>query len=210
MEKTDLGDRYTNSLKYLIAPNLETISDFESPVVTDRSESDPTSINSELISMLETLSQTINLEHRHRNNSEVFIPPSDFNDLEVSSKITFIHSLTQSLSTYISTGKFPITQFSEGEQLETPKLRVKKDVISRLVNCNDGVYLNHNDLKQLAAMLIGSFRDSAKFQVKELAGVNKAKLELKKKEFKEVSEEMDLLNSNQEKMIFENTNLRNE
>lgn len=210
MEKSDLGDRYTNSLKYLIAPNLETISDFESPVVTDRSETDSNSINSELISMLETLSQTINLEHRHRNNAEVFIPPSGFNELEVSSKITFIHSLTQSLSTYISTGKFPITQFSEGERLETPKLRVKKDVISRLVNCNDGVYLNHNDLKQLAAMLIGSFRDSAKFQVKELAGVNKAKLELKKKEFIEVSEEMDLLNSNQEKMIFENTSLRNE
>ena len=216
MAKPDLGDRYNNPLKYLTAPNLETISDFESPIVTENSDPDANSVNAELISMLDTLAQIINLENRHRNNSEVFIPPSNFKDSDVSAKISFIHSLTESLNLYLTTGKFSYTQFSsfynqnEEELLENPKPRVKKDAVSKLINCNEGVYLNPKEIKQLAAILIGSCRDSAKNSIKELANVSKSKLEKKKNEFREVSDEIDSLNIEQEKMINENTNLRKE
>ena len=216
MEQTDLGDRYNNPLKYLITPNLETISDFESPIMTEQSETDPNGVNSELISMLDTLAQTINLEHRRRNNSEVFIPPPGFKDSDLAAKISFIHSLSQSLNNYLATGRFLYSQFSQfysrrsEEILENPKPKIRKDAISKLINCEEGVYLNQSDLKQLAGMLVGSYRDSAKHQVKELASINRDKLEKKKAEFLQVSENLDALNASQERMIYENSSLRTE
>ena len=216
MEKADLGDRYNNPLKYLTNPNLEGNSDIESPNLTELSDPEQNSINTELISMLDTLSLIVNLENRHQNSSNVFIPPSEFKEADLVAKISFIHSLTQSISTYISTGAFKFNHLSKFYQrdseeiLENTPAKVKKDVITKLINCGDGVFLNHNDLKQLSALLIGSCRDSAKDSVKDLSNVSRSKLENKKKEYKELSNEIDALNIGQEKMILENSKLRKE
>lgn len=216
MDQKDLGDRYYNSLHYLTAINPETISDLESPMITDQSEPESQDMNSELNSMLESLSHTINVENRHRNTSEVFIPPAEFKDSDVGAKISYLHALTQSLHTFISTGRFLQVHFSQFSQqtikeiIEAPKPRVRKDVVTKLVNCNEGVYLNQQDLKQLSALLIGSCRDSSKSAVKELASVNKVKLENKKNEYKSLSEELDKLAITQEKKIFESTKLKKE
>jgi hypothetical protein len=216
MDKLDLGDRYKNPLKYLTSPNIDTVSDLESPMITEYSDTESNNINSELVSMLETLSNIINLENRHRNNSEVFVPPLDFKDADTTAKLSFIHSLTQSLSIYLSTGTFAYTHFSEFYQksaetfLESPRSKPKKDVITKLINCGDGVFLTQGDLKQLSSILIGSCRDTAKDSIKSLSNINKTKLELKKTEFKSLSEEIDRLNVIQEKMIFDNSVLRKE
>lgn len=213
MSEEDLGDRYVNPLNYLISNKEENESYLNSPILTEQSDQDKSSMSLELKSMLETLTHIINSEYRYRNSSEVFIPPLNFKDSDLPQQIYYIQDLTQALSHFMQTGKFTKPVFTSDNQdsdLEIPKPRVRKDVITKLINCQEGVTLNSDDLKQLAALLIGSARDGAKHTIEEKASVTKEKLEKKKKEFKIISEENDQVNIELEKLNLENTRLRKE
>jgi hypothetical protein len=209
----DLGDRYLNPLSYLTTNNPENLTELDSPMLTDPSEPESSSMAAELASMLETLFNIINLENRYRNTSELCLPPADFKDADLAYKISFIQELTQALQVFIQTGKFSPPQFISprihGEILTLPPPRVRKDVITKLVNCTDGVFLSQNDLKQLSALLVGGLRDVQKESVREMANVNKERVEKKKNEYREMSDELDRLNTSQEVMISENMELRN-
>ena len=214
MSGEDLGDRYVNPLNYLISSRGEG-EEFngDSPILTEQSEQENSSTVAELKSMLETLTHVINSEYRYRSSSEVFIPPLNFKDADLPQQVYYIQELTQALSNFIQTGKFAKPVFvseNPDNEIEVPKPRARKDVITKLINCQEGVTLNSDDLRQLAALLVGSARDNAKYSIQEKASVTKEKLERKKKEFKVITEENDKVNIDLEKLNLENTRLRKE
>lgn len=206
----DLGQRYVNALDFLISTKPESKDNYESPIITEQSDPDLNCYDSELNSMLETITHVINSEYRYRNSSEVFIPPFEFKDVDLNQKVFYLQELTQALSAFLISGKFVKPVFeSKGDEneIEMPKPRTRKDVITKLINCQEGVTLTSDDLRQLSALLVGSTRDGARGLLEKKASVTKEKLEQKKHEFKSITEENEKIAINLEKLNLENSRL---
>jgi hypothetical protein len=206
----DTGQRYVNNLDFILSSKGDVNENFESPVITEQSEVEYSEMHSEINFMLETLTHIINSEFRYKSLSDVFIPPFDFKESELNLKVFYLQDLTFALSEFLKSGKFLKPEFqSKGfdDEIEMPKPRIRKDVITKLINCQEGVTLNSEDLKQLSALLVGSTRDGASFLLEKKSHITKEKLEKKKQEFKTITEENEKITIFLEKLNLENTRL---